>query len=133
MGLFSPRNLITPFTNTVNLIAIIFIILLFAVFRFSSGRYQVEPLKTKPLAQVQTAVPTSPSSLDNLESILDKKKDGQAAAENEKAASAGRDSLDLKAEINALEKGGGSDKQKEEDKGKNDSGLKDVEKALGLR
>ncbi|NMC63327.1 MAG: hypothetical protein GYA55_09190 [SAR324 cluster bacterium] len=140
MGLFSPRNLVAPFTNTVNLIAIIFTILLFAVLRFSLGRVHVKAPVEKTISQSSTQ---AESSLEDIRAILNRKNEDKLdieavpkkPKEGEKAkARIDGDIIDLKAEIAALEKNQSAAKgSKEKTPVDENANLSEVEKALGLR
>lgn len=138
MSIFSPRNFISPLTNTVNLVAIILVILLFAVFRFSMGRMNSE---TKALMRKQADTPAV--SLP-VESAPQTAASAAVPATEPAAAQAAKvpgGSSDLKSEIEALSKGGaaaGGSKNTSAGSGStggkaNDGSLGDVEKALGLR
>jgi len=140
MGLFSPRNLIAPFTNTVNLIAIIFTILLFAVLRFSLGRVHVKSPTDKTISQSSTQ---AESPLEDIRTILNKKSEDKPGIEavpkksqesNNAKTSIDADIIDLKAEIAALEKNHVATKGSvEKTPADENANLSDVEKALGLR
>ena len=128
MGIFSVRNYFAPFTNTVNLIAIIFVVLLFAVFRFSMGRYQVtttDKSKSSLSPKIESDSETSKVS-DSVPAV--KKPVEQQVAPSQ--ASEG-ESIDLKKEIEAL--GKSSAKSAPTPSKEQQGSLGDIEKALGLR
>jgi len=104
MSIFSPRNFISPLTNTVNLVAIILLILLFAVFRFSAGRMNAElknsavsPKRQEP-SQVEGVVPQSTSAV-----ALPPSATGAEPVSPAPPTAAG--DSDLKSEIEALTRG----------------------------
>ena len=137
MSILSPRNFLSPFTNTVNLVAIILVILLFAVFRFSMGRYQVQTRDNFPKAETM-----GPSRVQEMPVVAPNTGAAAAPALNQEpppAVERGSTTAesDLEREIQALSRAG-----KQEDaqlaneaarKKQEDPGLKEVEKALGLR
>ena len=148
MGIFSPRNFSAPFTNTVNLIAIIFVVLLFAVFRFSTGRYQAVPsisdikrgLTSSDSRQAQN---TEVSPSENEKSSVKQPLRVAEAAPTQKAESAPARQVenpsanDIDKEIAALSaeaKQSASPKKAEAQNGSRDEGkLQDIEKALGIK
>lgn len=101
MSLVDPKHLIAPFRNTVHLIAIVFTVLLFAVYRLATGGVEVvdkapaTPIPaavTAPAAAPQAAAAASPSTPDDeMQKMLNGPMPGQGAA-----APANSDSTDLK-------------------------------------
>ena len=137
MGLFSLRNFAAPFTNTVNLITIIFIVLLFAVFRLSSGRYQ-----TSSVPETTRNYPVS-HQIPDVDAFLSGKNDAKATRVEEPPAPksdlkpqeiAPRN--DLGKEIEALSarvKQSATPKKSETQNGSGNERLQDIEKALGIK
>ena len=62
MSLIDPAHLIGPFKNTVHMIAIIFVVLLFAVYRLATGGVEVQDISKAPATQQlpQAGLPVLP-------------------------------------------------------------------------
>ena len=138
MSIFSPRNFISPLTNTVNLVAIILVILLFAVFRFSAGRMNAELRNTakKQEAETRQVLPVA-TIAQNVSPDVAALVPGPALAPPPVKAPAGSD---LKSEIEALSKGAPKTGSKSAAAGgsgaggnADDGSLGEVEKQLGIR
>ena len=144
MGLFSVRNFAAPFTNTVNLIAIVFLVLLFAVFRFSSGRYQVAgdadgsgkapaaSMRQMPSIDAFLATQTEKSPRQVEEAVA--APSPVEAAPQKKVLDNNNHSADLTGEIEALSAKAKQTTSSKKSPPKNeDAGLNDIEKALGIK
>lgn len=150
MGMVSVKNLIAPATNTVNLVTIVFIALLFGVWRWSGGELSTRSnTKLAPTTKVERTVS---GQTVNMEKILGE--DGEdteteikkLAASEQKARPVAKtapvaQSDDLLDEMLKGENAGagrpakGVEERKLPPKTRKDGGggLEDIEKTLGLK
>ena len=124
MGILSGRNFIAPFTNQVNIIAVAFIVLLFLVFRFSLGKYQLSSVSDSPRQKAASST-TSSENRQNANVSPSAKADSP------------KNTVDIMKEIEGLKSepgrtGAVSQKPSQEREG-GKGGLDEIEKAMGLR
>lgn len=130
MGVLNPKNLMSPLTNTVNLVAIILIVLLFAVYRLSSGRYSSEPIGQKKNAPFVSA--QSPALGDGLLNSVSSAPAVPQKPEVKPTVQTKAEPLDVTREIESLE--AAQNPKPAPSKGADEAAsLSEVEKALGLR
>ncbi len=131
MSLISIKNFISPFTNTVHLVTIILVTVLFVLFRLQGGGVGVSSPKYR-----DTRTPIEVPSLDNIihEETLSAPAPAQKVVESEDINISEEEEDLIKQMIGkkplAVEPSKPSENNK---KGANGGGLDEIEKTLGMR